>query len=107
MNTIYDGTTPTFVLTFQDDPLLYAAKSIAVTISTDYHQKLFELTRASLTIGENTISFSLTQKQTYMLAKHSKDILIQVNILYQDGTRVCSKIAKVSFEKNLKREVMV
>lgn len=106
MNTIYDGTTPTFVLTFQDNPGFDDAKSIVVTISTDYHQKLFELSGEALTIDENTITFSLTQKQTYMISKLTGGFLVQVNILYLDGTRCCSTISKVLFEKNLKREVM-
>lgn len=104
---MYKGTTPTISLEFPETVDMTEATSIAVTFSDNNGNKVIELKDADLTVSAHQIDIDLTQEQTLAMPK---DVLIQVNFLYVDGTdirRCASTIQGLRFEKNLKAEVMV
>lgn len=101
---MYKGTTPTIKLTFNEDVDFSDAESVVVTFATDYHKTITEKTDDELEISENVISIRLTQKET--LAIRGQKILIQVNALFSDGTRVASDIKSINWSENLKGEIM-
>ena len=102
---MFKGTTPTLTLTFDESVDLTEAKSVVVTFATDFHKVIAEKADGELTITANTIEVSFTQEET--LSMRPGRMLVQVNILYDDSSRVCSNIGEVSWVENLKDEVMV
>ena len=102
---MYKGTTPTIKLTFNEDVDFSDAESVVVTFATDYHKTITEKTGEEIIISGNIITVKLTQKET--LAIRTEKMLIQVNVLYSDGTRIASDIASVDWEQNLKGEIML
>ncbi len=102
---MYKGTTPTIILTFDSDVDFSGAKSVVVTFATDFHRVMMEKADEELTIEANVIKVRLTQKET--LAMKTGPLLIQVNILYRDGSRVASDIVSIDWTPNLKGEIMV
>ena len=105
---LYDGTTPTITLTFGDDQNvnLLSAKEVAVTLATDYGKILLEKTLDDIILSSNnSLHFALTQKETFGFDADTT-VLIQVNILYPDGSRACSEIVKTKWYRNLKQEIM-
>lgn len=102
---MFTGTTPTFTLSFDESVDFSDAKSIVVTLATDYRKELAEKTDDDLEINENIIRFSLTQEES--LAMSPGRMLLQVNVLYNNGTRVASEIASVVWDKNLKGDLMI
>lgn len=102
---MFKGTTPTIVLTFDESVDFSEAESVVVTLATDYHKVLTEKSGSELTINTNVISFKFTQAET--LAMETDNMLIQVNVLYSDGTRIASNIATVEWDNNLKGEIML
>lgn len=104
---MYKGTTPTLSLTFPDTIDLTLATQIAVTFSDYNNNVLLEKSDAELTVTAQQIDLELSQEETLAMPK---DVLIQVNFLYMDGTisrRCASTIQGLRFEKNLKAEVMI
>ena len=101
---MYKGTTPTIKLTFGEDVDFSDAESVVVTFATDYHKTITEKTGNELEITDNVISVSFTQAET--LAICTGVMLVQVNVLYSDGTRVASEIRPINWNNNLKNEVM-
>ena len=102
---MFKGTTPTLTLTFDESVDLTEAKSVVVTFATDFHKVIAEKADEELTITANTIEVAFTQEET--LSMRPGRMLVQVNLLYDDGSRVCSNIGEGSWVENLKDEVMV
>ena len=102
---MFTGTTPTFILTFGEDVDFSDAKSVVVTLATDYHKEIAEKTDEDLNVDGNTIRFSLTQEET--LAMSPGRMFLQVNVLYMDDSRVASDIVSVVWDKNLKGDLML
>lgn len=101
---MFKGTTPILTLIFNDNVDLTEAKSVVVTFATDYHKIIAEKANEELDITSNTIQIAFTQEETLSLKPGR--MLVQVNILFSDGNRVCSDIGEVSWVENLKNEVM-
>lgn len=103
---MFKGTTPSLILTFDDnfDVDFSDARSVVVTFSTDYRKVILEKADEELTIDGNTITIDFTQEET--LSFTAGKMLIQVNAYFDDGTRICSDIQKITWEDNLKNEVM-
>lgn len=104
---MFKGTTPTLSLTFSNDVDLTEATQIAVTFSDSRQNKIMEKADADLEVSAHQIDITLTQEETLAFPK---DVLIQVNFLYVDGTiirRAASTIAGLRFNNNLKAEVMM
>lgn len=101
---MYKGTTPIIKLTFNEDVDFSDAESVVVTFATDYYKSIIEKTSDEIDIARNVISVQLTQKET--LSIRSEKLLIQVNALYSDGTRVASDIKSINWSQNLKGEIM-
>lgn len=74
-------------------------KEIAVTLQ----DKCYKVTLTDLDIEGDTLSFSLSQSQSARLSNETK---LQVNVLYEDGTRSASQIFNINFKDNLLTEVM-
>ena len=102
---MYKGTTPTIILTFNSDVDFSEAKSVVVTFATDYHRVMTEKADEELEINANVIKVHLTQKET--LAIKNDKLLVQVNVLYDDGNRLASDIKVIDWSPNLKGEIMV
>lgn len=102
---MFTGTTPTFILTFGEGVDFSDAKSVVVTFATDYCKELAEKTDEDLEINENIIRFSLTQEES--LAMSPGRMLLQVNVLYNNGSRVASEIVSIEWDKNLKGDLMI
>ena len=103
---MYKGTTPTLSLEFPETVDLTEATSIAVTFSDGRGNKLMELTDSDIDVSAHQIDIDLSQEQTLAMPK---DVLLQVNFLYVDGStnrRCASEIAGLRFLNNLKNEVM-
>ena len=101
---MFKGTTPTLSLTFPEGTDFSEAEHIVVTFATDYHKVITEKADEELEITDNVISVSFTQAET--LAICTGVMLVQVNVLYSDGTRVASEIRSINWNNNLKNEVM-
>lgn len=102
---MFKGTTPVLTITFDEEVDLTEAKSVVVTFATDFHKVIAEKADEELAITSNTIQVEFTQEES--LSMRPGPMLVQVNVLYPDGTRVCSEIGSVSWVENLKDEVMV
>lgn len=101
---MFQGTTPTIILTFGEDVDFSEAESVVVTFATGYHKVITEFKDNELTIDGNVISRKLTQAETLAMPN---TVLVQVNVLYPDGTRAASNITSFSLDDNLKDEVML
>ena len=102
---MYKGTTPTLTLTFDESIDFSEAAHIVVTFATDYHKVIMEKNETEITVNAHSLKIDFTQKET--LAICTGKMLIQVNVLYEDGNRVSSEIKEIDWENNLKNEVMV
>ena len=101
---MYKGTTPTLTITFDESVDFSEAEHVVVTFATDYHKVIAEKSDSELTIADNKIIINFTQEET--LSMKPGAMLVQVNILYSDGLRVCSDIGTIHWIDNLKNEVM-
>ena len=102
MAEIVKGTTPTIQYTFSRiNPANLTAAYLTIregdTVTLEK-----DITTAS--IGENDISWTLTQAET--LAFEAKEIRVMLNWLLQDGTRGTSKKSKILIQENDKEEVI-
>ena len=96
------ATTPTFTFTFPStiDPSTFQK----TVFSLEQEGLEFEKTGEDLTIEGQTISVSLTQKETLSLKVGKAEV--QLNWLYPDGTRACSDINEIAITKNLLQEIL-
>ena len=109
---MFQATTPTLTIRFDESVDLSIARIIAVTFATSCHKIVAEYEKDivihdennKLIIDGNEIRITFTQEDT-LYFKPGK-MLVQVNVLYFDGTRVASDIGTINWVKNLKNEVM-
>lgn len=104
---MYKGTTPTLSLTFSEDIDLTQATQVVVTFSDSRQNVLMEKANTDLEVSAHQIDITLSQEETLAMPR---DVLIQVNFLYVDGTtlrRAASTIAGLRFTNNLHAEVMI
>lgn len=105
---MYKGTTPTFILTLEDNVDLSSASDVFVTFADARNRRVL-LTKSNddIQMQDNILRVRLTQQET--LGFPVGEILIQLNFLQQDGSetnRYCSTIAKTRWEQNLLNEVL-
>ena len=96
------GVTPTFTLTFTDENLdLTAADHVYVTFKGGV-----TITKADseLTIAAKQIDVYLSQEET--LAFKQRQVSIQVNWTYANGSRSASEVVGYSFSDNLLDKVV-
>lgn len=97
--------TPGFTLRCADKDALKDVESVIVTL-TQYRDRVIELADGELDVDADAaqIAFSLTQEQTALLAPGK--LKLQVNVKYEDGTRVASCEHEIEVRGNAHREVM-
>lgn len=97
-------TTPTLVLTFQDENLdLTQASQIIVTLESKT-KKQIEKTGQDLTVEAKNISVDLSQQESSALAVG--EVKVMVNWILPNGKRAASKQKIVDISENLHRKVM-
>lgn len=94
------ATTPTFLLTLPID--LSDLSSMVFTITQG--ETKINKRDSELQINGQVVSVYLTQEETMCFKKGSAKI--QLNWLYQDGSRGCSDIATIDVTPNLLLEVL-
>ncbi len=102
MTRIIIGTTPTITYTFNVVPV-----SSIVTADLTIRQRtgiVLEKHLSDATVGENTLSWTLTQEETLSLGMQVGTIM--VNWLTADGVAGVSEMAMVSGADNHRREVL-
>lgn len=92
------GTTPTFTFTFSSDVNLSIASNVYVTFKSQNGTVLLTKSGEELTISDNIVSVSLTQKETLSFYDTVK---IQVNWTYPNGKRASSEIETFNFSEQL------
>jgi len=102
MTKIIIGTTPTITYKFKVVAVADITKAI-LTIK-ERGTTLIEKTLADATVGENTLSWTLTQEET--LAIGARGASIMLNWLTTDGVRGASREEVVNGVNNHIREVM-
>ena len=96
------GVTPTFTLTFVDENLdLTAASHVYVTFKSG-----ITITKSDdeLTIATKQIDVFLSQEET--LSFKQRQVAIQANWTYSDGTRAASDIVSYNFSEQLLDKVV-
>lgn len=102
MTRIVIGTTPTITYTFKVVPV-----NSIVTADLTIRQRtgiVLEKHLSDATVGENTLSWTLTQEETLSLGMQVGTIM--VNWLTADGVAGVSEMAMVSGADNHRREVL-
>lgn len=103
---LYTYTTPTLTLNFPEDVDLTEGTNHVLTISNPITESVI-LEKTDLHVEAHQVDVFLTQEETAMMPKGN--VVLQLNWLYTEGAtqrRAVSKKAKVSWDSNLKREVM-
>lgn len=102
MNRIIIGTTPTITYTFKVVPV----SSIVTAVLTIKQRTgiVLEKTLADATVGTNTLSWTLTQEETFSLGMSAGTIML--NWLTADGVAGASEMEIVKGADNHRREVM-
>ena len=100
---MYKGETPTLAITLKQDVDFEEVKHIIATFTTDNRKIVLEKTEDDMTIDDGTILLSFTQEET--LSFPSK-MLMQINFLFYDGTRLATNVVNLRFDHNLKPEVL-
>ena len=96
------GTTPTITYTFKVVPVSSITK--AVFTVKERGVNIIEKTLSDATVGEDTLSWTLTQKETLAIGARSATLML--NWLTADGVRGASKEEVVNGVNNHIREVM-
>lgn len=104
---MYTATTPTITLSFAKTEIdLTDVSNIYVTFSKMVNRTIL-LEKSEMTYTEDDdnyyVTVELEQAETLLM---EKNVLVQVNFIFADGTRVCSAIERVSFKSNLHNEVI-
>lgn len=102
MTRIIIGTTPTITYKFKVVPVSSIVK--AVLTVKERGVNIIEKTLSDATVGEDTLSWTLTQEET--LAIGARDASIMLNWLTADGVRGASREEIVNGVNNHIREVM-
>lgn len=102
MTRIIIGTTPTIKYTFKVVPV--SSITDAILTIKERGVNIIEKTLSDATVGEDTISWTLTQEETLAIGVKSASIML--NWLTADGTRGASHEEVVNGVNNHIREVM-
>lgn len=102
MTKIIIGTTPTITYTFKVVPVSSITK--AVLTVKERGENIIEKDLSDATVGEDTLSWTLTQEET--LAIGARGASIMLNWLTADGVRGASREEVVNGVNNHIREVM-
>lgn len=97
------GTTPTFILTIDDDNVdLTEASNVYVT----FKQNLREVTKtgSDLVISAQQVEVYMSQEET--LSFGTGMVSVQMNWTYDGGKRACTNIVRVDIGENLKEVVL-
>ena len=104
----YRGVTPTYTFVSPAGLDLTQANKIWVTFSTPDEREIFTKTGEDVTVTvaqtKSRVQVSLTQAETLKIpAKFAK---VQLNWTYAGGSRGASNKFEITFEDNLKNEVL-
>ena len=102
MTRIIIGTTPTITYTFKVVPVSSITK--AVLTVKERGENIIEKDLSDATVGEDTLSWTLTQEETLQLA--GKTATMMLNWKTEDGTRGASEQVFVTGGDNHIREVI-
>ena len=102
MTRIIIGTTPTITYTFKVVPVSTITK--AVLTVKERGVNIIEKDLSDATVGEDTLSWTLTQEETLDIGVKSASIML--NWKLRDGTRGASKEEVITGVNNHVREVM-
>jgi hypothetical protein len=102
MTRIIIGTTPTITYTFKVVPVSSIVK--AVLTVKERGVNIIEKTLSDATVGEDTLSWTLTQEETLSIGAKSASMML--NWKLADGTRGASDVVLVTGGDNHIREVI-
>lgn len=102
MNRIIIGTTPTITYTFKIVPVSSIVK--AVLTVKERGANIMEKDLSDATVGEDTLSWTLTQEETLQLG--TKTATMMLNWKTEDGTRGASEEVFIQGSPNHIREVI-
>lgn len=102
MTTIVIGTTPT--ITYKFKVVDVSEITVAILTIKERGTILIELTKSDATVGEDSLSWTLTQEETLLLG--AKTATMMLNWKTQDGTRGASEEVFVQGAPNHIREVI-
>ena len=102
MTKIIIGTTPTITYTFKVVPVNSIVK--AVLTVKERGVNILEKDLSDATVGENTLSWTLTQEETLQLG--AKTATMMLNWKTEDGTRGASEEVFIQGSPNHIREVI-
>lgn len=95
-------TTPTMILTVPNTLDLTLAETVYCTISQ--LPVVVTVSVDALTVSAHRVEVYLSQKQSGQFSPGKAEV--QLNVLYDDGTRLATKTATVTIGKNLLREIL-
>lgn len=97
------GTTPTYVLTFEEETLdLTAANHVYVTFRKG--AKILTKTGTDIDVAPKRVEVYLNQKET--LSFSQGEVEVQVNWTLGDGNRACSEVVNVVLSRQLLEKVV-
>lgn len=99
---MFKGTTPTYTFTLPDTVDLSQAQKVYVTFSDRNETEVMTKTGEDIVVNANTVAVYLSQRDTLSLP--DGQVVVQLNWLYQDGSRLkraCSEKKVITTEKNL------
>ena len=102
MTRIIIGTTPTITYTFKVVPVSSIVKAV-LTIK-ERGVNIIEKTLSDATVGEDTLSWTLTQEETLSIGAKSASMML--NWKLADGTRGASDVVLITGGDNHIREVI-
>lgn len=101
MAAIIKGTTPTIIYTFNEISVANIVTAV-LTIKRGTNI-IIEKTLAAATVGENSLSWKLSQEESLSVSGNAEMML---NWVLGDGTRGASTMTSVTFAPNHKEEVI-
>lgn len=97
------GTTPTFVLTIDESVDLTEAQNVYVSFENDSVELVKKSGDSGVVVEAHQVSVYLSQEETLQF---KKNLSVQINWTYANGSRGCTKIVSVPVGKNLIEEVL-
>ena len=103
MMSVARGTTPTYILTFDEQSLdLTAMRNVYVTFKKG--AKVLTKTGNDIVVTERRVEVYLNQKET--LSFFAGDVEVQVNWTMEGGRRACSEVVNIVLSKQLLDKVV-
>lgn len=101
-----EGTTPTFILSITDEDVdLTLASRVIVSFKQAYTGVDLRKEGNSIDVEAKQVSVYLTQDESLSFAT-GKPIDLQINWVYEDSSRSCTRIETIEVTKNLIEEVI-